>query len=148
MPCGGSSRPRVSELWRREFLAEDVNRYRDLARAEVPAAGLRATVADPSQSAHYREFLDPMGFADELRAVLRVGGSPWDAVSLFRRRGQAPFSGLFDRDGRPRSANGRPGRGWPSCPMTRTSPATSALGCRCGCWARFRRPRRYRRARG
>jgi DNA-binding CsgD family transcriptional regulator len=83
---------RCSQLWRREFLVDDVNRFRDLARAEVPAAALLATVADPSQSARYREFLDPVGFTDELRAVLRVGDSPWGAVNLFRRRGQAAFS--------------------------------------------------------
>jgi DNA-binding CsgD family transcriptional regulator len=82
-----------SELWRLEFLVPDVNLYRDLARAEVPAASLRATVADPNQSARYREFLRPMGFGDELRAVLRVGDSPWGSIDLFRRRGQAPFSG-------------------------------------------------------
>jgi DNA-binding CsgD family transcriptional regulator len=81
-----------SALWRREFLVPDVNLYRDIARAQVPAAGLRATVADPDQSARYREFLDPMGFTDELRAVLRVGDSPWGAINLFRRHGQAPFS--------------------------------------------------------
>jgi DNA-binding CsgD family transcriptional regulator len=81
-----------SALWRREFLVADVNLYRDLARAEVPAAGLRATVEDPTQSARYREFLDPLSFTDELRAVLRVGDSPWGALNLFRRRGQAPFS--------------------------------------------------------
>jgi DNA-binding CsgD family transcriptional regulator len=81
-----------SELWRREFLVADVNLYRDLARAEVPAAGLRATVADPRQSARYREFLDPLGFSDELRAVLRVADSPWGAINLFRRRGQNPFT--------------------------------------------------------
>ena len=81
-----------SELWRREFLVADVNLYRDIARAPVPAAGLRAAVADPNQSARYREFLDPLGFADELRAVLRVGDSPWGAIDLFRRRGREPFS--------------------------------------------------------
>jgi DNA-binding CsgD family transcriptional regulator len=81
-----------SQLWRREFLVADVNLYRDLARAEVPAAALRATVADPRQSARYREFLDPLGFADELRAVLRVGDSPWGAIDLLRRRGQPPFT--------------------------------------------------------
>jgi DNA-binding CsgD family transcriptional regulator len=81
-----------STLWRREFLVADVNLYRDIARAEVPAAALRATVADPRQSARFREFLDPLGFADELRAVLRVGDSPWAAINLFRRRGQAPFT--------------------------------------------------------
>jgi DNA-binding CsgD family transcriptional regulator len=80
-----------SELWRREFLVADVNLYRDLARAEVPAAALRATVADPRHSARYREFLDPLGFTDELRAVLRVADSPWGAVNLFRR-GQNPFT--------------------------------------------------------
>jgi DNA-binding CsgD family transcriptional regulator len=80
-----------SELWRREFLVPDVNLYRDLARAQVPAAALRATVADPRHSARYREFLDPLGFSDELRAVLRVGDSPWGAVNLFRR-GQPPFT--------------------------------------------------------
>jgi DNA-binding CsgD family transcriptional regulator len=81
-----------SALWRREFLVPDVNLYRDIARARVPAAGLRATVADPNQSARYREFLDPLGYGDELRAVLRVGDSPWGAINLFRRHGQAPFS--------------------------------------------------------
>jgi hypothetical protein len=81
-----------SELWRREFLVADVNLYRDLAGAEVPAASLRATVADPRQSARYREFLDPQGFTDELRAVLRVGDSPWGAIDLLRRRGQALFT--------------------------------------------------------
>ena len=81
-----------TELWRREFLVPDVNLYRDIARAEVPAAALRATIADPRHSARYREFLDPLGFTDELRAVLRVGDSPWGAINLFRRRGQAPFS--------------------------------------------------------
>ena len=87
------SEPRqCSELWRREFLVEDFIRYRDLARAELPAAALRATVADPRRSARYREFLDPVGFTDELRAVLRVGDNPWGAINLFRRRGQAAFS--------------------------------------------------------
>jgi DNA-binding CsgD family transcriptional regulator len=81
-----------SALWRREFLVADVNLYRDIARAEVPAASLRATVADPSQSARYREFLEPMGFSDELRAVLRVGDSPWGAINLYRRRGRAAFA--------------------------------------------------------
>lgn len=81
-----------SDLWRREFLVPDVNLYRDIARAEVPAASLRATVDDPEESARFREFLDPLGFADELRAVLRVGDSPWGSIDLLRRRGRAPFS--------------------------------------------------------
>ena len=87
---GGSEQ--CSALWRREFLVADVNLYRDIARAEVPAAGLRAKVADPRHSARFREFLEPLGFADKLRAVLRVGDSPWGAINLFRRTGQPPFT--------------------------------------------------------
>lgn len=87
MAPGGPSTTRRNELvlW--------VQRVDDeIARAEVPAAALRATVTDPSQSARYRQFLGPLGFADELRAVLRVGDSPWGAINLFRRRGREPFS--------------------------------------------------------
>ncbi len=83
---------RCSAMWRREFLVPDVNLYRDIARAEVPAAALRDSVTDPRQSARFREFLDPLGFADELRAVLRVADSPWGAIDLLRRRGRPPFS--------------------------------------------------------
>ena len=39
-------REQYAALWRREFLVADVNLYRDLARAEVPAASLRASGAD------------------------------------------------------------------------------------------------------
>ncbi|MDR0342739.1 MAG: helix-turn-helix transcriptional regulator [Nocardiopsaceae bacterium] len=85
----GGGAEQCSELWRREFLVRDVILFRDIARAERPAAALRATVADPRQSARYREFMEPSGFTDELRAVLRVGDSPWGAINLFRRGGAA-----------------------------------------------------------
>jgi len=81
-----------SEFWRREFLVEDVNLYRDVARAEVPAAALRATARDPGVSTRYQRFLRPFGFDDELRAVLRVGSSPWGAITLLRRQGEAAFT--------------------------------------------------------
>ena len=58
-----------SEFWRRELLFEDVNLYRDVARARVPVAALRATARDPRASGRYRRFLRPHGFDDELRAV-------------------------------------------------------------------------------
>jgi hypothetical protein len=35
------------EFWRRELLFEDVNLYRAVARAQAPAAALRATARDP-----------------------------------------------------------------------------------------------------
>jgi DNA-binding CsgD family transcriptional regulator len=80
------------EYWRQEFSVDDVNLFRDIARAPAPAASLRASVDDPRQSARYRNVLQPLGVDDELRVVLRVGESPWGAVSLWRRPGQPPFT--------------------------------------------------------
>ncbi|MBF6170039.1 LuxR C-terminal-related transcriptional regulator [Nocardia blacklockiae] len=78
--------------WEAELFAEHVNRFRDLARAPVPVAGLRAvTGGDPARSPLYRTFMRPRGFADELRAVFRVDGQPWGQLSLFRERGRADF---------------------------------------------------------
>ncbi len=79
-------------VWEDEFLVEDVNQYRHLARSETPAAGLRETTDDrPARSARYRDLLRPNGFDDELRAVMRVDGSPWAAVCLLRERGRPAF---------------------------------------------------------
>jgi DNA-binding NarL/FixJ family response regulator len=79
-------------LWELEFLVQDVNLYRDLAHAPQPAAGLRETThGTPARSPRYREFLEPHGFTDELRAVLRVDERPWATIALLRRDGQPPF---------------------------------------------------------
>lgn len=83
---------RCSRAWRNEHLGGDVNLFRDLARADLPAAALRATTQDPWQSARYRELLRPSGFDDELRAVLRAGTNPWGAIMLFRHHGQDAFT--------------------------------------------------------
>lgn len=88
----GITRAMCSEHWQRELLVEDVNLFRDLARAETPAASLRATLEEPAASGRYRRFLQPLGFHDELRAVLRVGDAPWGTVTLWRRAGAPPFS--------------------------------------------------------
>ncbi len=85
-------------LWEREFLAEDVNLFRDLARAPTPAAGLRSATRDrPARSGRYRDFLRPHGFGDELRAVLRADDAPWASVALMREPGRPAFD-LRDRD--------------------------------------------------
>jgi hypothetical protein len=79
-------------VWELEFLVADVNLYRDLARADTPAGGLRLATDDhPARSARYRDFMRPNGFDDELRAVLRVDGAPWASVGLFRARGRPAF---------------------------------------------------------
>jgi DNA-binding CsgD family transcriptional regulator len=78
-------------FWEREFLVEDVNPFRDLARSARPVASLRAaTDARPARSARYRELLAPFGYADELRAVFRAGRCPWGMASFFRA-GDDPF---------------------------------------------------------
>jgi DNA-binding NarL/FixJ family response regulator len=79
-------------LWELEFMVEDVSTYRALSRADRPAAGLRMSTGDrPARSARFRELLEPIGFGDELRAVLRVDGSAWGLVSLFREDGAEAF---------------------------------------------------------
>jgi DNA-binding CsgD family transcriptional regulator len=81
-------------LWELEFLVQDVNLYRDLARADTPAAGLRAATEDrPARSPRYRDSMRPNGLGDELRAVMRVDGAPWALVTLFRQDGEPAFGG-------------------------------------------------------
>jgi DNA-binding CsgD family transcriptional regulator len=80
-----------SSHWQRELLLDDVNQFRSLARAPIPAAALRQTAPDPEVSARYRGFVRPLGFSDELRAVLRFGDATWATVTLWRREGRAHF---------------------------------------------------------
>lgn len=78
--------------WGSELLEGDVNRFHDLARARVPVAGLRAATGDlPRRSSLYRQFMQPRGLSDELRAVLRIGGRSWGQISLFRAAGARAF---------------------------------------------------------
>jgi DNA-binding CsgD family transcriptional regulator len=77
-----------ARMWEGEFVNDDVNTFRALARASTPAAALsEVTGGRPERSARYREFLRPIGFGDELRAVLRADGCTWACVTLLRDRG-------------------------------------------------------------
>ncbi|WP_280400068.1 helix-turn-helix transcriptional regulator [Nocardia carnea] len=74
--------------WESELLEENVVPFRDLARAPIPAAGLRAVTGDlPARSARFRRLFADRGIADELRVALRIGDRPWGLVSLFRGAG-------------------------------------------------------------
>jgi DNA-binding CsgD family transcriptional regulator len=78
--------------WELEFAIEDVNQWRTLARADAPAGALRLATDDrPARSPRYRDLLEPHGFADELRGVLRADGVPWALVALFRAEDRPRF---------------------------------------------------------
>lgn len=72
-----------------EFIADDVNKWVDLAR-DPDGVGtlLQATGGDMSRSARYTEVFEPLGFGDELRAVFRVQGACWGYMCLHREAGR------------------------------------------------------------
>ena len=76
-----------------EFLHQDVNKWTDLARDPAGAGTLMlATGGDPARSDRYRDIFAPLGLEDELRAVLRLGGTSWGFLCLHRERARATFS--------------------------------------------------------
>jgi DNA-binding CsgD family transcriptional regulator len=79
--------------WETEFLERDYIHFRDLARAESPAASLyRATEGRPARSVRYRSVNRLLGYGDELRAVFRSDRSAWGLVSLWRDQDTPAFS--------------------------------------------------------
>ncbi len=88
----GLSRGQCARHWEREHVIDDVNLFRHLSNADVPAAAMRSALPDPEQSPRYRSFVRPLGFADELRGVLRSGDAPWGTITLFRRESANPFT--------------------------------------------------------
>jgi DNA-binding CsgD family transcriptional regulator len=73
-----------------EFLGDDVNAFRSLARDPAGVRTLaRVTAGDMEASARYRDILRPLGLGDELRAVLRAGGACWGCLCLHREAGAA-----------------------------------------------------------
>jgi DNA-binding CsgD family transcriptional regulator len=72
-----------------EFLADDVNKWAELARDPGGVRSLaQATGGDLEASPRYREVFAPLGMADELRAVLRAGGACWGLMCLHRETGR------------------------------------------------------------
>jgi hypothetical protein len=75
-----------------EFFDADVNKWTALARDRVGVRTLaQATNGDMDASPRYRDIFRPLGFGDELRAVLRVGGACRGYICLHREAG-APFA--------------------------------------------------------
>lgn len=76
-----------------EFLQDDVNTFRSLAREVQPVGGLgAATEHRLERSPRYRDILAPLALGDELRAVLRVDETCRGVLCLHRERAGVPFS--------------------------------------------------------
>jgi len=73
-----------------EYMVEDLNKFSDLARADVPAASLSgATEGHPERSSRYRELLTHEGFRDEMRVAFVDSDTCWGAA-LFLRAADRP----------------------------------------------------------
>jgi DNA-binding CsgD family transcriptional regulator len=102
-------RPYAREFMSIEFLADDVNQFRDLARPgrivgtlDVETAGRR------ERSPRYTEILEPLGLGDELRVALVEAGRCWGFMCLHRARGPGFSAGeaVFMRRAAGHLANG------------------------------------------
>jgi DNA-binding CsgD family transcriptional regulator len=79
-------------FWHLEFHEQDTALFADLARGEGSAAALRLSLDDRvGRSTRYRDFMQPQGYHDDLRAVFRVGTSTWGVSDLYREGGHASF---------------------------------------------------------
>jgi DNA-binding CsgD family transcriptional regulator len=71
-----------------EFLRDDVNKWTELAGDRCGVRTLvAATDGKLARSPRYRDIFEPLGLADELRAVFRARGTVWGFMCLHRERG-------------------------------------------------------------
>ncbi len=81
-------RPHAADFIRIEFLADDVNQFRDLARRGRIVGTLDGELAGRRErSPRYTEILEPLGLGDELRVALVESGQCWGFMCLHRGRG-------------------------------------------------------------
>ena len=115
-----------------ELLADDANKWTDLARSRDGVRTLiEATAGDLERSARYRDIFRPLGLSDELRVALRTRGACWGYMCL-HREGPDGFSAAeagFVGQHRPVPCGGdpsrpaRPGRGHGARGRTGSRPA-------------------------
>lgn len=76
-----------------ELTTDDVNKFVDLARRDVPAASLGiATAGDLSRSVRWSQIYRPNGYGDEMRGVFSSGSATWGHFCLTRRAEDAFFT--------------------------------------------------------
>jgi hypothetical protein len=75
-----------------EYLADDVNKFADLAAAPHKVGVLsQATDGQPQRSLRWQEMLRPNGFDAELRVSFVDGAGCWGSLILVRDRGRPDF---------------------------------------------------------
>jgi len=75
-----------------EYLADDVDKFADLAAAPHPVGVLsQATDGQPQHSLRWQEMLRPNGFDAELRIALVDSGGCWGSLIMVRDRGRPDF---------------------------------------------------------
>jgi DNA-binding CsgD family transcriptional regulator len=80
------------QIHRNEYLEQDFNKFRDLARAKEPAALLaRATEGHPERSNRYQQLMWPDRMTAELRSAQTVDGACWGALALYRAADRPGF---------------------------------------------------------
>jgi DNA-binding CsgD family transcriptional regulator len=88
---GGRGTEATAEMARNEDLMVDVNKYAELAAADIPAGVLSREHPLASHSFRLNEVMLPQGFSSELRLVLRDGDQIWGALSLYREDPRRPY---------------------------------------------------------
>jgi DNA-binding CsgD family transcriptional regulator len=81
-------RPHASHFLRNEFVGDDVNQFRTLARPGRIVSTLDIeTDGARERSPRYRDILEPLALGDELRVALVEGAHCWGVMCLHRSRG-------------------------------------------------------------
>jgi DNA-binding CsgD family transcriptional regulator len=76
-----------------ERAGHDVGSFRSLARTRTPVGALYAqTHGSPQESTRWREIIEPLGWGDELRAVIRADGATWGYLCLHRESRERGFT--------------------------------------------------------
>jgi DNA-binding CsgD family transcriptional regulator len=82
----------IRVLWRNELLDGDVQTLPELAARSSPVAALsQLDAGSAANSPRVQQILRPAGLGDELRVMLRVGGSTWGVGVICRELGSSDF---------------------------------------------------------
>jgi DNA-binding CsgD family transcriptional regulator len=88
---GGRGTDYTTDLARNEALMSDVNGFRQLSSAPMPAGWLSRDHPGAAHSFRFHEIIRPSGFRSELRLLLRDRGRVWGGLTLFSESASRPF---------------------------------------------------------